>query len=171
MATLVNQNGHDVTGTLANAKVNEACESYYATDAGLMVHDGVDQGKFVPQVARAVYDFAVDGGAIGAIDLDVDLPDNAIIKRAYYDVVTTFTSATDAATVALHAESADDILAAVAISAGGNALDAGLHEGIEDGTMANAVKTSAVRALTLTIAVEAVTAGKLVLFVEYVIGG
>lgn len=140
---------------------------------GFEVRTGTELGK-TKNVVRATFDFAVQGGAISAISLlDQEgnaaiLPDNAIITRAYVDVITTLTSATDAATIALHAESANDIVSAVAISAATD-WDAGFHEGIEDGTAANFVKTTAARTLTATIAVEAVTAGKFHLFVEYVI--
>ena len=100
------------------------------------------------------------------------LPDNAIVKRAYYDVVTTFTSSTDAATIALGipTDDAAGIVAATAISGGGNIWDAGYHDGIQDGAAANfANKTTAERAFTMTVATEDLTAGKMVIFLEYVI--
>lgn len=135
---------------------------------------GTEMGK-TKNVIRAQYDFAVQGGAISSITLKdqegnaAKLPDNAIITHAYYDVITTLTSATDAATVALTSEGAGDIKAAVAISNGANAWDAGFHEGVPVGTAATMVKMSAERTLLATIAVEAVTAGKFELFVEYVL--
>ena len=119
------------------------------------------------RVARATFD-ATGGKAIGTHYLGVTIPDNSVLVRAYYDVVTTFTSATDAGTIALACLADDDILAAVAISDGGNPYDAGLQEGIQDGTMANAVKLTSDKQLYVKVAVEALTAGKLVLFVEYV---
>lgn len=126
-------------------------------------------GIAVKRYAKATYDFAVHGGAIGAHKLGVRIPDNAIITRSYYDVITTATSATDAATIALHAQGANDIVTATAISGVGNIWDAGLHEGIQVGTAATMVKTTAEREITATIAVEAVTAGKFSLIVEYVV--
>ena len=120
------------------------------------------------RVATATYDFAVDGGAISAIDLGVTLPDNAIILDGMVDVITTLTSATDAATIAIHAEAADDIVTAVAILTATD-WDAGLHAIKQLGTAATATKLTAARAITATIAVEAVTAGKFVVFLRYVL--
>ncbi len=124
------------------------------------------------RIARATYDFAVLGGAISTIGLGVTLPDNAIITRAWYEVITTLTSATDAATVSIDIPTDDvaGIVAAIAISNVANAWDAGLKEAIQDGTAANfSTKATAARALSITIAVEAVTAGKFILFAEYVV--
>ena len=123
-------------------------------------------------IARATYDFAEHGGAISTIGLGVTLPDNAIVIRSWYEVITTLTSATDAATVAVDIPVDDPagIVAAIAISDVSNPWDAGLHEGIQTGTAANAsVKTTLARELSVTIAVEAVTAGKFILFCEYVV--
>lgn len=122
-------------------------------------------------LARATFD-ATAGKAIGSHGLGVTLPDNAIITRSWYEVLTTFTSATDAGTIALSVPVNDvaGIKAAVAISNGANPWDAGIVEGIQDGTAAAfSVKTTAVRELTADVAVEALTAGVLVLFCEYVI--
>jgi len=121
-------------------------------------------------VARATFD-ATAGKTIGSHGLGVILPDNAIITRSWHDTTITFTSATDAATIALGLPVDDvaGIVAAVAISAATD-WDAGLHEGIQDGTAAAfSVKTTAARELTADVAVEALTAGVLVLFCEYVI--
>lgn len=121
------------------------------------------------RVARATYDFNEHGGSIGDVQLGVTLPDNAIITRTWYEVLNTLTSATDAATIALKAEGAGDLKAAVAISDGADPWDAGRHDGIQDGAVANMVKTTDARVLVATIAVEAVTAGKFVVFAEYVV--
>lgn len=144
----------------------KAVRADYLTPRGEVVYE---DGLTVKKVAVATYDFAEHGGAIGAINLGVFLPDNAVIRRAWYDVVTTFTSATDAATVALKAQTAGDIKAAVAISDVGNPWDAGNKDGIPVDTAATAIKLTAERELVLTVATEALTAGKLVLFVEYVV--
>lgn len=126
-------------------------------------------GLQVAKIARATYDFAVDGGAIGAIGLGVTIPDNAIIKSAVYDVITTLTSSGDTATIALHIQSADDVVIAVAIGTG-TPWDAGLRAAIPDGGLVtNMFKTTVPREITATIAVEAVTAGKFHLYVEYVV--
>lgn len=150
---------------------------------------GVSDGLGAKRIARATFDPSGNAAhqAIGAHGLGVTLPINAIVTRFWYDVITTFTSATDAATVALHAESANGLLAAIAISDASNVLDAGIHAGkpgypnfgadaahdtqVEVAALfaATMIKTTAARELTATVAVEAVTAGKMVLFAEYVI--
>lgn len=121
------------------------------------------------RVATATYDFAEHGGAVGAIDLGVTIPDNAIVLDGMVDVLTTLTSSTDAATVALSVEGADDIVAAIAIDDVSAPWDAGLQAIVPLGTAATAVKTGAARAVTATIAEEAVTAGKFVVFLRYVL--
>lgn len=151
----------------------------------------LDSGLSARYVASAIYDTAVtDSSAvsnktIAAHGLGVYLPTKAIITRAWWDVITTFTSATDAGTIAFSAQSAGDINAAIAISNASNVWDAGVHAGIPgsfalDGNAlsqvamaaalsATFIKLTAERELVATVAVEALTAGKAVLFVEYYI--
>lgn len=130
------------------------------------------EGLHAARIARTVYDFSVDGGVIGDIVLGATLPDKSRVVKFWYEVITTLTSATDAATVAISIPTNDvaGLVAATAISAGGNVWDAGLHAGIQDGAVANiSEKCTAARALTMTIAQEALTAGKIVFFAEYVV--
>ena len=124
----------------------------------------------VTRWAKAEYDFAVDGGSISAIDLNVDLPNNAIVVSGFVEVVTTCTSSSDAGTGALSVEGADDSVAAIAISDGSNPWDAGQKDIVPDGTGSTAVKGTAVNAVTFTIAAEAFTAGKFNVWLQYVIG-
>lgn len=145
------------------------------------------------RVAKATFDTAgtdssgVENTTIAAHPLGVYIPSGAVILRAYVDVVTTFTSATDAATIAIKVQGAGDAVAAIAISDATNVWDAGIH-----GTLFNApnlgadaahdsalevialdaatkLKTTANREITATVAVEALTAGKAYVFVEYVV--
>ena len=143
------------------ANASEGFVYFDETTKELLVFDETD-AAFYGRLATAQfeYNFADDGGVIGDIVLDAKLPDNAVIVGGMIDVETTLTSATDAATVALKVEGANDIVLAVAISAGGNPWDAGQQDVIPDFTAANAVKTSAKRTVTATVAVEALTAGR-----------
>lgn len=111
---------------------------------------------------------ATAGVAIGTVDLDLEIPDDAIIIRSWYEVTTTFTSATDAATIAL-AVGGVTLKTAVAISNGANPYDDGFVEGIQDGAASNFGKTSSQDKVAATVAVEALTAGVLTLFIEYVV--
>jgi len=145
-------------------------ENGYVNDDKLELYS-ID-GLLPRRIARATYDFAEHGGAISTIGLGVTLPDNAIVIRSWYEVITTLTSATDAATVSIDIPVDDvaGILAAIAIDDVANPWDAGLKEAIQDGTAANfSTKTTAARELSITIAVEAVTAGKFIVFYEYVV--
>lgn len=151
-----------------------------------------ESGLSARYIANAIYDTAgldsagVANTTIAAHGLGVYLPTKAIITNAWVDVITTFTSATDAGTIALKAQSAGDLTVAIAISDASNVWDAGIH-GCLPGSYAEAtvagdsalldaarkaasyVKMTAERELIATVAVEALTAGKAVLFVEYVI--
>lgn len=115
------------------------------------------------------------------------VPDNSIIVGGHVDVLETLTSnaGTDAATLALSIEGADDLIAAIAISDASNVWDAGLR-GILPGNYAldgaaltaiamaaalagSFIKTTASREVTVTVAVEALdtSAGKLKIFIFY----
>jgi len=150
------------TAQIASGSVTEAkLESANSADK-LLAH----------RIARATYDFATDGGAQGTIGLGVTLPDNAIVVRAWYEVLTTLTSNTDAATISLDIPTDDPagLLAAIAINDGTNPWDAGHHECIQDGTAANfSEKCTAARELSMTIAVEDLTDGKFILWAEYIV--
>lgn len=146
------------------------------------------EGTVVRELAVATYDVTGgDSGTIAAHGLGVYLPNKAIVTNAWVDVVTTFADgASDAATIALSVQSANDLVAAIAISDSSNPWDAGLH-GCLPGSYAEAtvagdtalldatrkagsyVKTTAVKEITATVATHALTAGKMNVFVEYVI--
>lgn len=112
------------------------------------------------------YDFADDGGAQGDITLGY-IPINSVIKHSAYDVVTAFTSG-GAATIALGIAT-DDAVGIKAQQAYNHAdYAAGYHDGIQDGTAANfSTVTTNNRAIVLTIGTADITAGKLILYIEY----
>ena len=152
-------------------------------------------GLTVTKVLAAEFDTAandssgVSNKTVAAHGLGVYLPDNAIIIRAFYDVVTTFTSGTEAATIAIKAQTANDLVSAIAIDDGSNVWDEGKHGTTTAGSttlteatpntrtaivnatdiVAGFIKLTAEREIVCTVAVEVLTAGKLVVFVEYVI--
>jgi hypothetical protein len=131
-------------------------------------------GLGVLGVARATFDPSANSGqrTIGAHGLGVTIPDNAIIVGGFYETLTTLTSATDAATLALHVQSANDIKSAIAISNGANPWDAGLGAIIPKANTpeSTGIKLTAAREITATVAVEALTAGKVTVFIYYVVG-
>lgn len=116
------------------------------------------------KTASGEYDFAVDGGAIGAITLrpspggDNTIPAGSVIYAGYLEIDTLFTTGT-AATMAISAEAANDIVAATVVS-GAPYSTTGRKSIIPVATGASTVKTTVARSLVATIAVGTVTAGK-----------
>lgn len=144
--------------TIGAAKVTEAMQVPQAA-AGL--HSA--------RVAHAIFD-ATGGKSIAAHTLGATIPDKAFVTGAWYWVETTFTSATDAATIALSVQAANDVISAVAISDGSNPWDTTSLpvEGITKlETTSTFLKTTAARAVTATVATEALTAGKMHVWVQY----
>ena len=133
--------------------------------------------KKTTQVKQFVYDVTGgDSGAIGVKTLGV-LPKAAVLTQAFFDVQTTFTSATDAATIAVGVTGAASAFdTAIAISNGANPWDAGrraadepTNQTVIPAALADfhaAAATNSVFVIA-TVAVEALTAGKFVLNVEY----
>lgn len=118
------------------------------------------------KTAVGLYDFAIEGGAVGDITLRGDtIPSGAVVIDSLIKVETALTSG-GAATVAIKAESAADINAADAIS-GAPWSTTGSKRGDLTATTAP-VTTTAARALVATVAVEALTAGKFTVVVTYV---
>lgn len=127
-----------------------------------MKRRGLEPSK---RVAYFEYDFARDGGAVGTIAMRGDgLPDDAVITSGMIHVVTAVTSG-GSATVALHLLSAGDILAATAKAS--LTLNA-LIDTVPVGTAATSIRTTSAGLVpTVTIATAALTAGKIVLALEY----
>lgn len=148
------------TTTIGAAKVTEAMQKTQQL-AGL--HSA--------RVAHGIFD-ATAGKTQTAFDLGATIPINAFITGAWYWVKTTFTSSTDAATIALSVEGGNDVVSAIAISNGGNPWDTTSKpvEGIPVvETTSTWLKTTAARAVTATVAVENLTAGVMHVWVQYVV--
>ena len=115
------------------------------------------------------YDFAVDGGAISTITLRSSnslgnhVPAGSVITGGYVEVDTQLTSG-GAATIGVNVEAAGDLLAAATAVA---TYTTGRKSLIPVGTGASTVKTTVARSLTITVAVAALTAGKLRVVVFY----
>jgi len=160
------------TGTLPTGL--SAATTYYVIDAT------VNTFKLSTSIGgSAVSITAASGGGthtattniFGAITFGAEgtLPDNAIVKRAYYDVVTAFDSADSTAQISLGIPS-DDVAGILAATVVTSAWTAGYHDGVQDGAAGNfAEKTTAERLVEMTVSVQDLTAGKAVIFLEYVI--
>lgn len=124
---------------------------------------------------KCVFDPTANTGerTVDAHGLGLIVPKNSIVTRAVYKVLTTFTSpTTDDATIALHLVAANDIVSAVSIDTG-TTWDAGAPVlGIPvTATAATWLTTTVDSEVTATVAVEALTAGKLVLWLEWMYFG
>lgn len=117
---------------------------------------------------KVQYNFAVQGGAIGTLSLLDDqgnaaiIPNKAIIAQVYIDWLTPCTSG-GSATISLQANSAGDLLNALAVASA-----TGITAGIPVGTAGTMVKATADRTLKLVIATAALTAGVANIFVDFV---
>jgi hypothetical protein len=153
----------------------------------------VASGVYVPRVAVAVFDTAGNdsGGTsnktIATHGLGVYIPKNALVTRAWYRVVTTFADgASNNATLALQASAANDLVSAIAISDTSTPWTAGNH-GTLAGNPAEATVAgdtgvlsaarmaatyigpmTAEKELKVVVGTHALTAGKLILYVEFV---
>lgn len=118
------------------------------------------------KLARGDYDFAVDAGAIGNINLGASIPSGALILAAYIEVTTAPTSG-GAATIALQLEGAGDVQAAAAIS--GAPWSTIGHKLSSARTRAAApLALTAARDIVMVIAAAALTAGAFRVYVEYI---
>lgn len=127
----------------------------------------VIEGTTRIKTAVGEYDFAVDGGAIGAITLrgTNQIPSGAVITGGYMTVTTLFTTGT-AATMAISVEGANDLISATVVS-GAPFSATGQKSLIPVGSGATSVKTTAARSIVATIATGTVTAGKATVVVTY----
>ncbi len=119
-------------------------------------------------VAYFEYNFAKHGGAVGAIAVQGDsIPVGALIPGGAIHCKAACTSG-GSATVAIHAASAGDILTAPAIaSLGLNALVATVPVPQTANTWIRVA--TAITAVNFTVAVAALTAGRIVVALDYYI--
>lgn len=138
-----------------------------AADSATKVRVILVGGNIESELKFVGYLDATAGLAIGTHELVMfgpDIPAGFIPTRLQYDVHTTFTSATDAATIALGVKTDDEdcLKVAVAISNGANPYDSGV---VKVPTLAVAgIETTAARKLVAVVAVEALTAGVMTVY-------
>ena len=111
--------------------------------------------------------------SIAAHACDLKIPKNSVVKFAAYKVLTTFTSATDAATIAIHVVAANDVVSAAAISTGTtwDAASIPIETIPKVETSTTWLVTTADSYPTFTVAVEALTAGKMIVWFEWLYFG
>ena len=123
-----------------------------------IIAKGADYGYGNPRMVRAVYNFAVDGGAVSTITpkLNATLPANAIIYGATINSTTAVTSA-GAATVAVGTSAGSSTTSVLAATAKTSFTTNALLNGVP--VFATPVKLTAAGQVTFTIAAAALTAG------------
>lgn len=130
-------------------------------------------GLGVLRVARFVFDAGVEANRpIGAHGTGVTLPAHAIVVGGFVDVNTKFDSdATDAGTIAIHVQAANDIISAAAVS-GAPYSTIGRKAIVPKANTpeSTSVKTTVAREITCTVAEEALLSGKLTGYLYYVEG-
>jgi hypothetical protein len=101
----------------------------------------------------------------------VKLPIHAIVVGGFVDVNTAFTSATNAGTIAIHVQAANDIISAAAVS-GAPYSTIGRKAIVPKANTpeSTSVKATAEREITCTVAIEALLTGKLTGYLFYVEG-
>jgi len=121
------------------------------------------------RVARVRSSFAADGGAVSTIALagSTIIPANAVILGGFVDVVTVPTSG-GAATIAIQAEAANDVVLAALIS-GAPWSSVGRKSVIPVFTGASSLRTTVARDVSAVIGVAALTAGVFDVYLIYAV--
>ena len=133
-----------------------------------------ESGLTVQKLAKAIFDTAltdssgVSNKTVATHGLGVFIPAKARIQHVWIDCKTGFTSAgSNGASIAVQAESAGDCVNTTAITAtvpaGAGAADGAIT------SIATSVKTTAERELKVVVTADALTAGRLTVYAEYVI--
>ena len=114
---------------------------------------------------------------VAAHALGGTIPDNAIILGGFIEILTTFASTAggvDKATIALSVNAANDLVTATAIetdttwdAVAGKVM---VPDALNVAGVATAIKLTAARQVTATVGTAALTAGKLVGWLFYVVG-
>lgn len=157
--------------------------SYDATDIINMNLNNVQGGPVLrkqgDKAGRARGIFSATGGLatgpyslVGLDGVALAIPPGSTITRVVYKVLTSFESGTDAATIALSCVAANDIKSALALSDGSNIWDAATLPVVcipVTATLSTwlTVPTTGPLPIVATVGVEALTSGKLVVWVEW----
>ncbi len=120
-------------------------------------------------IVRADYDFAVQGGAVGTINLlgSTAIPANSVILDGYLEVLTAVTSG-GAGTMSLGVEANGDVVAQAAVS-GAPWSTTGRKSIHPAATGAASLKTTVARDVAMVIGTAALTAGKFSVYMKYLI--
>ena len=131
------------------------------------------------RVARFTFDTAgldaagVANTTVAAHSTGVTIPIHGIVVGGFIDVNTAFDSAGGGATLAIHVQAANDVITATDVDVTGGVFASIGRKAITpkaNTPESTSLKASAARAITCTVAVEALTAGKLTGYLYFVEG-
>lgn len=108
------------------------------------------------------WDFAVNGGANGAATVGLLMPAKAIVRQVFFDTITAVAPA--GVSISWGMNSATDIKTAQAAS-----VWTGQVAGIQTGAVAQFLKATAATNISATLSGSTATAGKIRIFVDYVV--
>lgn len=129
---------------------------------------GSADGHWVQQEAQATYDFAKYTGAVAGYDLGVAIPAGAIVTRSFlYSITQPTTSASG--TLGFYCNNASNPEFKLQTAAASYPAAGALAEGIQTGTAANMSVIATKCDVHAKIVTGALTAGKVTLFINYVI--
>jgi hypothetical protein len=122
------------------------------------------QVKQAHNTAVGVFDVATSGGATGYHNVGITLPAKSVIRKVWFDVVTAPTTAAPAAFIAFKATTDGDLKDSVGTGLWANRVDGEL-----DGTVTEYLKLSTATVIKASVLTAALTAGKIKIFVDYVV--
>jgi hypothetical protein len=125
------------------------------------------QGSVTKHVAKFTYDFGTQAGAAGNITMVGDpLPDNAIIWDGVMDVILAPTGA-GGTTLAVSIQAANDLVTAAAVAGAPWSTADTMIALVPVGVVAHAIKLTAARSPYVTIGTHDLTAGRIIVIIEY----
>ena len=131
-------------------------DNFDTVETAITKIEGLNVTKFTfDTAAKDAASTPASNKTVGAHPLAVKIPDNAIVIMGFVDVIAAVTS-DDAATVAIHLASANDLLAATGKA--NLTLAAQLPMAA---VIAAPIKLTAEKAVTVTVGTAALTAGKI----------
>lgn len=124
-------------------------------------------GLWIRRTARCTYDLAVAANrTVAAHPMAVTLPANAIVVGGVAEVITAVTGEASA-TLAVHIQTANDIIAAAAVSGAPWSTQGRKAIVPKCNTPESGIKLTAAGAVTFTVGTAALLTGKVVVYLDY----
>jgi hypothetical protein len=158
------------------------CSQAFAAVSEKQLPDPGSDGRNAKRVARVTYNISGNSAIWGSSTYDsgvhktgVTIPAKSIITDSYLYIATALTATSGSPTIAFHCEDAANILGASSLTAypAGTILNGkqyGSSSPAGDSTVGLTGGIAADCRITGTVSTNSYSAGKLVLFVEYVVG-